>query len=263
MTNCKVFYSWQSDLPNCTNRGFIGKALENVVKSICNDDSIEVEPVVDRDTAGIPGAPDIASTIFTKIEQSQVFVCDVSLINKEAHRETKLRPTPNPNVLIELGYAIKTLSAERIIMVMNTAFGEPELLPFDLRMRRVITYNITESVEDKGTKRKELEKILKGGLNTIFTQQSTQQQSLTAAELELLYHAKETGKICILSTLAGKWIQAGEKDFVNSEDISYAAKYREALGSLLEKKLVTHDGGILYRLTYTGFKNCPKTTTAQ
>jgi hypothetical protein len=79
--NCKIFYSWQSDLPNATNRGFIEKALENAVRAIRNDDSIEVDPVIDRDTAGIPGAPDIASTIFAKIEQAQVFVCDVSIIN--------------------------------------------------------------------------------------------------------------------------------------------------------------------------------------
>ena len=94
----KVFYSWQSDLPNATNRGFIQKALENATKVIRDDGSIQVEPVVDRDTVGVPGAPDIASTILAKIEQSQVFVCDVSIINQGANS----RPTPNPNVLIEL-----------------------------------------------------------------------------------------------------------------------------------------------------------------
>ncbi|MDY6781140.1 MAG: hypothetical protein SW833_01055 [Cyanobacteriota bacterium] len=64
MVTCKVFYSWQSDLPNSTNRGFIEKALENAVKLIHNDESIEVEPVIDRDTVGVPGSPDIANTIF-------------------------------------------------------------------------------------------------------------------------------------------------------------------------------------------------------
>jgi hypothetical protein len=100
---CRVFYSWQSDLPKNTNRGFIEQALESAAKSIRNDDSIRVEPVVDRDTAGAPGAPDIAQTILNKIDQSNVFVCDVSIIDRE-----RPRPTPNPNVLIELGYALKT-----------------------------------------------------------------------------------------------------------------------------------------------------------
>ena len=120
--HCKIFYSWQSDLPNATNRGFIEKALEDAAKFIRNDDSIEVEPVIDRDTIGVPGSPDIAHTIFDKIEQAQVFVCDISIINLN----TLSRPTPNPNALIELGYAIKALGWDNIIMVMNSAFGRPE-----------------------------------------------------------------------------------------------------------------------------------------
>jgi hypothetical protein len=70
----KIFYSWQSDLPNSTNRSFIEKALERAAKSIQRDDSIEVEPVIDRDTRNIPGSPDIAVTIFKKIDKSDIFV---------------------------------------------------------------------------------------------------------------------------------------------------------------------------------------------
>lgn len=160
-----IFYSWQSDLPNATNRGFIQKALENAAKAISKDGSIHVEPVVDRDTLGIPGAPDIVSMILAKIDQSEVFVCDVSIISQDA----KSRLTPNPNVLIELGYAMKALGSERIIMVMNLAFGKLELLPFDLRMRRVITYEMPEKSEDRATQRKKLEKEIELGLRTIFT----------------------------------------------------------------------------------------------
>lgn len=128
MDECTVFYSWQSDLLNSTNRGFIQDALERAAKAICEDDSIKVEPVVDRDTAGVAGSPDIAATILDKIDACQVLVCDVSIINNPENA----RPTPNPNVLVELGYALGVLGWERILMVMNTAFGEPELLPFDL-----------------------------------------------------------------------------------------------------------------------------------
>ena len=38
MNLCNIFYSWQSDLPNPTNRGFIGKALQNVAKEIQTDE---------------------------------------------------------------------------------------------------------------------------------------------------------------------------------------------------------------------------------
>ncbi len=166
MRDYKIFYSWQSDLPNSTNRSFIEKALENTAKSIRADDSIKVEPVIDRDTAGVPGSPDIAGTIFAKIEESQVFVCDVSIINEGE----KSRPTPNPNVLIELGYALKTLGSERILMVMNTVFGKPELLPFDLSRKRVVTYYMPEEYENRATERKKLEAQLDTALRTILTQ---------------------------------------------------------------------------------------------
>src|SRR5262249_37288607 len=129
----------QSDLPNPTNRGFIQTALEAATKTLRDDESIEVEPVVDRDTAGVPGSPDISSTIFGKIEQALIFVCDVSIINQGAKEASRF--TPNPNVLIELGYALKALGQHRIIMVMNTAFGTVEQLPFDLRLKRVLTYD--------------------------------------------------------------------------------------------------------------------------
>lgn len=159
-----VFYSWQSDLPNSTNRGFIEKALENAIKTISNDENIVGGLVIDRDTLGVPGAPDIANTIFNKIEQSHIFVCDVSIINSGS----AFRPVPNPNVLIELGYAIKTLTADRIIMVFNTAFGDLNQLPFDLGLKRIITYEVAEAKEDKALLRKELERKIESGIRIIL-----------------------------------------------------------------------------------------------
>jgi predicted nucleotide-binding protein len=170
MAEFKVFYSWQSDLPNSINRGFIQKALENAAKAIRADDSIMVEPVIDRDTAGVPGSPDIAKTIFNKIEKSQVLVCDVSIIN----RRSKFRNSPNPNVLIELGYAIKTLGETRILMIMNTAYGVPELLPFDLNKKRVVTYNMPRECKDRARERKTLESKLEAALRSILTLIETQ-----------------------------------------------------------------------------------------
>jgi hypothetical protein len=165
MDKCIVFYSWESDLPNSTNRGFIQKALEDAAKSIRSDDSIKIDPVIDRDTSGVPGSPDIANTIFSKIDASDIFACDVSIINQGE----KSKPTPNPNVLIELGYAVKSLKLERIIMIMNTAFGGPELLPFDLSKKRVSTYCISEDDVDKSTERKKLTQLLDSAIRTIVS----------------------------------------------------------------------------------------------
>jgi hypothetical protein len=120
-----IFYSWQSDLPNSTNRGFILEALESAAAAIAADASVEIEPVVDRDTQGVPGSPDIASIFFSKITSADAFVADVSIIAR-----AEGRATPNPNVLIELGYALKAIGHGNLILVFNRAFGRIEELPF-------------------------------------------------------------------------------------------------------------------------------------
>ncbi len=130
-----VFYSWQTDLPHSTNRNLIETALERAVKVIRTDGSLAVEPRVDQGTQGIPGAPDIAHTIFEKIEKASAFVADLTIINPGAVG----RVTPNPNVLIEFGYALHALKKEAVVLVMNTINGPVESLPFDLRGRRVLT----------------------------------------------------------------------------------------------------------------------------
>ena len=65
-----VFYSWQSDLPNSTNRGFIGDCLERAIKELRADPNLQVDPCLDRDTQNVPGSPDIATTIFDKIDKT-------------------------------------------------------------------------------------------------------------------------------------------------------------------------------------------------
>jgi hypothetical protein len=157
-----VFYTWQSDLPNSTNRSFIQQALENVAKTITADDTVDVEPVIDRDTQGVAGAPDIAKTIFQKIAEADVVVADVSIINGQRRG----RPAPNPNVLIELGYALKALGDGRVVLVFNTAFGKLEQLPFDLKMRRAVAYSMPESATDRATERKALESKLDAAIRT-------------------------------------------------------------------------------------------------
>ena len=160
----KIFYSWQSDLPNRTNRGFIQTALERAARSIRDDESIKVEPVIERDTEGVPGSPNIAETILAKIDDCNIFVGDVSIINPDSEK----RKTPNPNVMLELGYALKKLSFTRIVMVLNKAFGRPEELPFDLKMKRALDYNAPESQEKLSEERNNLAKKLESALKAII-----------------------------------------------------------------------------------------------
>lgn len=170
MEKCYIFYSWQSDLPNNTNRTFIEGALEKAIKLLVADKTVEIEPVLDRDTLNEPGAIHIAESVFSKIDKSKVFVGDVSIIGVVPVSDSpgKERPTPNPNVLVELGYALKTLRHTGVLMVMNTAFGEIKDLPFDLDRRRVIPYALTSSEPNKSAVRTDLSKILAARIKEII-----------------------------------------------------------------------------------------------
>lgn len=141
----RVFYSWQSDLPGSVCRNFIQDALERAAK----DDGLP-EILVDRDTKGVPGTPDIVDVIMEKIDACDVLVADISLVTPA---EAK-RPAPNPNVLFELGYAVKSIGWSRILLVMNEAFGSYERLPFDLgrTRRKPITYSLAEGQEKKDSR---------------------------------------------------------------------------------------------------------------
>lgn len=108
----------------------------------------------------MPGAPHIVKTILDKVAAADVFVADVSIVLGKGAQ----RPTPNPNVLIELGYALCSLGDARIVLLMNDAYGAPDDLPFDLSHHRVTTYNMPEGVTDRGTERLSLQKKLEGAI---------------------------------------------------------------------------------------------------
>ena len=143
-----VFYAWQSDSPAKTNRNFIENALNTAIKNIKKTGTIEASPRLDKDTKNVPGIPDIANTILEKIRSSDVFLADVSFVGtiNKSKANDKTEKIPNPNVMIELGYALAELGWERIVLVLNTATGNPEELPFDLRNRRwPITYDLSRT----------------------------------------------------------------------------------------------------------------------
>lgn len=159
-----VFYSWISEHPNSTNRSFIQTALERAIARI-NKDGPEADLYsLDRDTLGLPGSPNIIETIYKKIEDSCAFVCDVSFVGTTI----KEKRTPNPNVLIELGYAMRAIGIERVIMLFNEIHGKIEELPFDIRANRILSYSIDENEEQKADKRKQIENVLFLGLKQIL-----------------------------------------------------------------------------------------------
>ena len=167
-----VFFSWQADTETRGGRNFIERALERAASRISKDTEVEEavrELAVDRDTMGVAGSPPIVDTIFRKIDQAAVFVPDLTFVGKRLDG----RPTPNPNVLIEYGWALKSLTYSRIIPILNTAYGEPvaDAMPFNMRhLRNPIAYHCPVGLEDAARKqvRDQLAKDLEVAIRTVL-----------------------------------------------------------------------------------------------
>jgi len=163
-----VFFSWQSDRPG---RNFIEKALQSAIDRISQDVKLD-EPernklILDRDTKNVPGSPSIFETLLRKIANAAIFVADVTFVGKSIDGDL----LPNPNVLLEYGYALRALGDNRIIAVMNTAHGKPSELPFDLTAKRYPEgYDLPDDASDETrTKvRQSLSKALEGHLRLIL-----------------------------------------------------------------------------------------------
>lgn len=139
----KVFWSWQSDLDQSTCHYFVRDVLKDVAKQLnklatteeperqSDVGPIAIGPIaVDHDMKNLPGSRPIADSILEKIRDTAVFVADVTPVGGTKAKKR----LPNPNVMIELGYALGLLGHDRILLVMNRAYHQKmDTLPFDLR----------------------------------------------------------------------------------------------------------------------------------
>ena len=165
-----VFFSWQADTPTEWGRNFVERALTtaagNLTKDLTVEESIRDSGLaIDKDTKGISGTPPIVDTIFKKIDSACAFVADLTFVGKRLNG----RPTPNPNVLLEYGWALKSLGHARIITLMNTAYGTPsdETLPFNMKhLRWPITYHLPDGSDDSA--KQAVRKNLAGASHAAF-----------------------------------------------------------------------------------------------
>ncbi|WP_446680377.1 GNAT family N-acetyltransferase [Brevundimonas sanguinis] len=163
-TTAKVFFSWQSDTASRENRSLIEWALNRAIKILKADvDVSEADRslAIDRDTIDTPGMPPVADTIFKKIDEAAIFVSDLTYVAFRARGEG----IPNPNVLLEHGWALKSKGWPQVVGLMNTAYGHPKThpLPFDLlHSRWPILYNCPAGADDavRNAAREELAAVL-------------------------------------------------------------------------------------------------------
>jgi hypothetical protein len=166
-----VFYSWQSDTAPNANRSFIRIALEAATKRIGRIDAVEDSPRIDSGMEGVAGSPEVATVMFEKIRDSGVVVGDVTLVGTILRHDGSSKRTPNPNVLLELGYAAATLGWGRVIGVMNEHFASAIDQPFDLRNRRFpILYSLNPAhPSERDATLSRLTTDLEGALRAVVT----------------------------------------------------------------------------------------------
>lgn len=212
-----IFYSWQSDSPSKTNRWFIKDALESAVKQLMAEGHVEEAPRVDHDTNDVHGDPDIFSTILQKIDNCDVFIADVTIVATTPDGKN----IPNPNVLLELGYAYKVAGSGRIIKIMNESYGDPSKgLPFDLAHKRwPYVYSLPSSAEKMKIEKinKVVSQNLSGFIRMILENEGPKGDVGQIANIHVSFEKKEiTSEVHRYSLLFSvEWQGPRDQDFFN------------------------------------------------
>jgi hypothetical protein len=154
----RIFYSWQQKRPTKYNMWFILDCIAEAAKAVGRTrGQLDTEIRVTHSADGIPGSPNIPLILDQRIAESDIVVGDVTFISYvgglPAQKRTFLdrllgrnqplpvaepEGQPSPNVVYEVGEAkgTKGLGYQRVLLVMNTEYGDATELPFDFAQTR-------------------------------------------------------------------------------------------------------------------------------
>lgn len=140
-----IFFSWQSDTKD-GSRKIIENALSNAKADLKENNGIFIN--IDHSTLGKSGMPSIDQTILRKIDNCDIFLCDLTPVvkyeKKEGNGITITKQVPNPNVLLELGYAMSAVGVDYIIPVARQGKWLPAEMPFDINHHSVYCFTKDE-----------------------------------------------------------------------------------------------------------------------
>lgn len=139
-----IFYSWQSDTL------YNSKSIRIALREACNKLESKIAGVhisIDEATSNQIGSLHIPSSILLNISSSDIFISDLSTVGSTFDGKKKLQ---NPNVLIELGYAISQLGWDRIALLFNKEQGDFRDLPFDIEKRSCLDFKISADNDKAG-----------------------------------------------------------------------------------------------------------------
>ena len=135
----RLFFSWQSE--DTKSKRTLEVALEKAVDTL-NDKGIYLE--IDHSTLGVPGMPSIDQTILRKIDACDIFLADLTpvcnYIQNLGGGQQVTKELPNPNVLLELGYAMSALGVGYVIVTAHQGKWIPANMPFDINHHKIYCF---------------------------------------------------------------------------------------------------------------------------
>lgn len=141
----------------------IEKAIETAIKR-SNDSIHELDKKYhfDKDVLNIPGSADINEVLLKKIDGCSVFVSDITPVAELPSGKL----IPNTNVIFETGYAAGKKGLNRVILVMNSYQYPIERMPFDLKTKSILKYELSNEDLQLEEKKKDVVKALSTGIKT-------------------------------------------------------------------------------------------------
>ena len=189
----KIFFSWQSDTQK-NEKQLIESALESAKDELLSSYGYEV--VIDHSTLGESGMPSIDHTIMQKIDRCDVFVCDLTPIiafdKLLGNGNPQKKEIPNPNVLLELGYAMSAVGDRYIIPVAHQGKWNTNDLPFDINHKRVFAFNSSDCKLTQPI-REVIEEIRRNGKHRIPQSTAYEKFQSFIQDIKLKYFYKPSG----------------------------------------------------------------------
>ena len=134
------FFAWQLDTPAADNKKFIWDAIQAAAKNVDPNTNPIESPRPEIDIQGEAGAPNIVQTNFDRNSNCAIFVADLTFVGTTDGGKR----IPNPNVMIELGFAARCVGWKRTILILNEEYGKAKDLPFDILQNRwPIAYRVS------------------------------------------------------------------------------------------------------------------------
>lgn len=131
MYNLKLFFSWQSDIKR--NHENIRDALVMACDTIKKEGEFNIKYT--ESTWERSGSPIIEKIVMEKAKDCDIFVADLTPI-----ATTTQKSLPNPNVMLELGFAKSSL-VDDAILLLYTGCIKTETMPFDINHQRMSRFS--------------------------------------------------------------------------------------------------------------------------